>query len=589
MSLTAPGSSSSCRRRVPRAHSYCPEMHNLCSSTPSLQFDVLPTEHGTSFPVIPSPPDSSSPSTPPPLTCKSSGSYMRGVFSYEEVISSTPKRARAVSVSSTAHSPTLLPIGKRPAAQSFENPRKAERAARLGVGLGFTVSVPSFNAETARTERARRRHAIHFHSHAQFSEALRVILDCHEGVVSHSDRRDGVSESNGADDERNYLWGTDSEADDARHYYPECANMAVSRQSSVSALTAAFPSPPLSPPDFPLSFSQAPNVDPDGPLPPAPTIPACRTEFGPINDDFGGYRMTVIDPVESMARLEISMTQLEAFNPFRSECDSWFTDEIHMGLCLSPEYNDAVSPIVQSTQGAVNNGTKDGKVDDEDSRGDPSDEGPLLSETPATIASTFAEYECASFISHSSIDSATNGPRKRQSIVSVGLLPSFDFEGTDLPTATIHNPPPRSSSLAGLRPPSLSILSSRSTPSLRLDVKISSSTTKTTPFLFRPVRQTCTPLSPSEPTPSLFPSVSASIQTIQSSTCLLRVVPETALVAPTTPPRDHAVETLRSFMHVTPEQQPSRMSKLWNRACSGMSAGLRKDKSAKWLRGSHIA
>ncbi|KAH9935352.1 uncharacterized protein B0H18DRAFT_1114111 [Fomitopsis serialis] len=76
--------------------------------------------------------------------------------------------------------------------------------------------------------------------------------------------------------------------------------------SSMHELAAAFPSPPKTAPEFPLSLSALDrDAPPDLPLPPTP--PFLRTARSPhvyANGGLGDNRMTTFDPEESMARLE---------------------------------------------------------------------------------------------------------------------------------------------------------------------------------------------------------------------------------------------------------------------------------------------
>lgn len=285
-------------------------------------------------------PSSTSTSTRPPATPPQDGSrahslYSCGSLSYEGVHFSTPVRSRTISSStpSSGASPSRLPIGSPARATERRSSRRARPSVPTGLGLVDLEKLalaPSPQADASREERAQRRRAVHFNSHAQFSDALRRTL-------AQPDDTPPKGKGTGMSPEQQTLepgevsremHGTDMESDDDENFLDDedfsweavsssPGNTPGLRSSSMHELAAAFPSPPKSAPEFPLSlFSLERDTPPSLPLPPTP--PLFQGTHSPhvyANPGFTESRIGAFDPDESMARLEMSMAKLEGFGP----------------------------------------------------------------------------------------------------------------------------------------------------------------------------------------------------------------------------------------------------------------------------------
>lgn len=97
-------------------------------------------------------------------------------------------------------------------------------------------------------------------------------------------------------------------------------NTPALRSSSMHELAAAFPVPPKSAPEFPLSLFLLRRDTPTNLLLPTPPLfHGARSPHIYANPMFAEERLGAFDPDQSMARLEMSMTKLEGFGPISDE------------------------------------------------------------------------------------------------------------------------------------------------------------------------------------------------------------------------------------------------------------------------------
>lgn len=664
------------------------KMHALPSARP--RPSQMPTEDpGSSTSPTTSSPASFSPLTPPPiLPPRQKNIYEFSTLAYNGVRYSMPIRSRAISLSPpSTRGAAMLPIGKPSPPQASERPLKKTLPTGLGlVDLEKLASAPSPHADASREERAQRRRAVHFHSHAHFSEALRFNLarpdatriapeQLHLGEWSAA----GASHRDGGGDEEDYSW----EAEDRQPDGDNALTAPFSPNSSVRDLAAAFPSPPKSTPEFPLSLSSGFELEgpPDMPLPPTPPFVGSPHIFASIayTNDPHDNRLTVIDPDMSMAQLEESMAKLETYNPeYNSGC--FFDDDdeeeeeddeaIESENGQSDYESSARSPALHTIGEDPREAQYTGAYQEEQSRQQEQPEEPVERQTHCITPNTFARV---GFTSHGSISSVASQSSFAEEVKDgkpspppVDLLPRFDFERVHRgynPQSKGHRR--RSSSLTDLHPhlhvhwddqpqassrPSDSSGSSYSTRgSVTADSHASKSAiktpwapvsppgglpgskgsaerlsrgiqagdghvsarpesplrkTKSVPFIRRPVRQVQTtadqaPTPPTKPprhprpsrappAPPLPTSLSLASRT-SHSLCHPTARPRSRPRAdpPRTPPNhteESGEEGLKSFMHITPEQNASRVSRLWKSARAG--ATLKREKSMRWLRGS---
>ncbi|KZT71035.1 hypothetical protein DAEQUDRAFT_157116 [Daedalea quercina L-15889] len=269
------------------------------------------------------------PATPPPHDGSRAHSlYSCGSLSYEGVHFSTPVRSRTLSSATPpSHpSPSRLPIGSPARASERRANHRARPSVPTGLGLGDLEKLalaPSPHADASREERAQRRRAVHFNSHAHFSEALRLTLSQHGGTSPKGgDKRGEIEEVPREQPEPDAQHDDDGDFFDDEDFSweaesPSPGHTSAHRSSSMHELAAAFPSPPKTAPEFPLSlFSLDRDTPPNLPLPPTP--PFLKTARSPhiyASTDTTDSRMAMFDPEESMARLEMSMAKLEGFGP----------------------------------------------------------------------------------------------------------------------------------------------------------------------------------------------------------------------------------------------------------------------------------
>ena len=275
-----------------------------------------------------------SPATPPQDGSRIHSLYSCGSLSYEGVRFSTPVRSRTISSStpSSGASPSRLPIGSPARAAERRTTRRARPSVPTGLGLVDLEKLalaPSPQADASREERAQRRRAVHFNSHAQFSDALRRTLAQPDDTPPKEKDAGSSPEQNldtgefspemheldmGSDDDENFL---DDEDFSWEAVSSSPGNTPGLRSSSMHELAAAFPSPPKAAPEFPLSlFSLERGTPPSLPLPPTPPLfQGTRSPHVYANPLFAENRIEPFDPDESMARLDVSMAKLEGFGP----------------------------------------------------------------------------------------------------------------------------------------------------------------------------------------------------------------------------------------------------------------------------------
>ncbi|PCH43746.1 hypothetical protein WOLCODRAFT_164690 [Wolfiporia cocos MD-104 SS10] len=695
------------------ASSYHPTMrHTLPAATPTLQPDSQepdPTSPAFSSPTC------YSPITPPPqrqgkqaspLTCSS--------VSYDGVRYSTPVRGSGKSMSP---SPSVLPIG-RPSPPPLRRPHTALPAGLGLLDLEKLAHAPSPAADASREERANRRRAVHFHSYAEFSEALRLNLAIqrpHAHVptpqattaASPGDPDGGGggegTEEDEEDSEADFSWeAVDPELDTHGRDAPDepCA--------SVRALAAAFPAPPKSTPEFPLSLASsfALGAPPDLPLPPTPPM---RHIFADI-EYHGG------DSSGSIAHLQLSMAKLGAF------------DSDHRGACFFDDSDDeegdedveSEPESSESDEHCVDLSTIREEADSVHARSvlTESDRVAQISMPEADLLVPPGEHEtrqanCISPATFARIgfkvcDSPTPGavstPGVDEPAAPVELLPKFDFEAHRHSRRRSASLAARTSpQRAGHAFPNTSISTAghfsqgTQTDNMEKETRDAGVSTqpecherpesplrksKSTPFIRRPVRQSqslpmppafhmpnCAfppqpqpqpaqhayssddprprhfsqarlplvapelipappPLPPPQPLnlPLTYSKNSRSSKSLparshntsQASSAHTRTestgsspyasvdnshAHSHAVLSPRTPPQEN--DGLASFMHITPEQSASRISRLWSRigigkegkdgregrdggGKEGSGGTLRKERSMRWLRGSVI-
>ncbi|KAI0958764.1 hypothetical protein AcV7_004483 [Taiwanofungus camphoratus] len=605
-------------------------------------------EHDSSMSSTYSSPDTLPPCTPPHQSSNRHSLYSYGSFSCDSVVFSTPKRGHATPLAQSTPSPVLLPIGNRHPARKTERPNKTPPS-RLGLGLNLEelAVAPSLQPEITLQERAQRRRGIDFHAHAQFSRVFRLSSAVPEDMAVAPDRSDGNRDSGlgtsfegDLEDGDDFSWEAEDEPS------PELGvdDLLACTESCLEQLAAAFPSPPASPPEFPLSLSSGLRLGapPDLPLPPTPPPFHSPHVYGCLAYRDGSqsdHRLTVIDPDESMARLEESMAKLQAYNVsgggFLEEDEDAELDS-DTTACVESSYEEPGAPLDaigedpqeedEHVRGNEVKAVAPAKVGREEHVSVPTErpEDRIDRLVHSLSSSTFARVGFSPHASRSSTSVATTAGTESTANAehdqrpSIELLPEFDFEKTR--RAQAKEPRPRSSSLGhagrhapdpsaspGLkraaadapRPPAAD--KDRSTEEQKHRGASSRPTSplrraRSTPFLLRPVR----PPAPAGPIPPLplplpapkLPRGAPAHAHAQAGSKGLPPPPRT----PAPPPPRAQAQTLAgregdgllSFMHMVPEPPGSRVSKLFNRACAGLGAGLRREKSLRWLRGSFV-
>ncbi|KAF9820408.1 hypothetical protein IEO21_01417 [Rhodonia placenta] len=648
-------------------------MRTLPASTPRPLFDHYP---GSSTSPATSSPSDASPLTPPPMR---QPALPCTTLSYEGVRYSVPIRNRTVSLRSPpATSPPMLPIGKPSPPQPLVRSRRTVLPAGLGlVDLDKLAAAPSPRADASREERAHRRRAVHFHSHAHFSEALRLNLARPDGTRIPPDRLHACEwhapRQDEDENENEFSWeaedpGLSPPSDTTSHEY-------------MQDLAAEFPQPPKSTPEFPLSLASGFALEgpPRMPLPPTPPFVDSPHIFASVTYS-DANRLTVIDPDTSMAQLEMSMAKLEVYNPSAQSGCFFDDDDDESELDLQDSEVEEQPPPQAYTSTLSDNDAENVVLEEQL---DEAAQRRSYCITPDTFARVgFTAHPSSSSVATQSTaaeDSAEGKP-------PVDLLPHFDFETM---RQTYHQPDQgqrrRSSSLADMRRklhvhwedepdvpsrPSDSSASSYSRPTTadsdapRTETEPAthsreSSTSsgeyrsrgtqagdgrvrarpdsplrkaKSVPFIRRSIRREEPPPVPVPPPHPPAPAPASALQHTQhrhrphapplptslslagaqcnapsppqrQSKTLVRAHSHShvrgesqAGSPPRTPPNGDA--GMQSFMHITPEQPPSRMSRLWNRARAGISMGgggaggraeggpLKSQRSMRWLRGS---
>lgn len=326
MASPTPSSAESCRRGRNLARASVSGFYTLAPPTLDLFNESSRLSRlGTASLLSRSSPAGSSTGTPPMPHVHECTTY-----NYAGVPYSSPKRPRATSMHPPARSPALLPIGVgRGAHMQHKRSTSTAEASTARFGLGLTLerlaTAPSLQPEAApREERARRRHAIDFHTHMHYSEVLELNTGRDIDIVKKLERgtrsthRERSREHSGSDTQQ-----VDSPGKVSVGCEKDADVVEMNQELEMKDITSAFPSPPLSTPALsPSMISRVslthPHLPPPIPLPPTP--PALQPSyFQPEEYDSPSSGATVIDQSESMAMLERSIAKLEeAFSPRRS-------------------------------------------------------------------------------------------------------------------------------------------------------------------------------------------------------------------------------------------------------------------------------
>ncbi|OCH87299.1 hypothetical protein OBBRIDRAFT_796326 [Obba rivulosa] len=597
------------------------------------------SRQGTASLLSRSSPASTSPGTPSMPHVRECTTY-----NYDGVPYTSPKRPRAVSMHPPVRSPALLPIGRGAAKQHARSASTAgATAARFGLGLTLDqlATAPSLQPEAAptREERARRRHAIDFHTHMHYSEVLHLNTERDADVFRELERGTRSKDTGARSRERSgsqpeemgspggVSVGNDGDGDGDG----DAGDM--DQELGIKDITSAFPSPPLSPPGFSpslisrMSLAHA-HLPPPIPLPPTPAIqPSC---FHAEEYDSPSSGETAFDPSESMVMLERSIAKLEeAFNPRHS---AWSD--------ISASDNDAISVYSGSSEASSTGESSNHNSSPATTEQYPHDDSPQVGGSPQldpeqpregrsdqailTMLSVLSVSEASLPIirlSHASTVSKLASPegtkdagdaeehRHRSSAL---FLPKFDFEQRKEAGLKVEDLPPRSASLTDI-PSHLHPLSAFTPPrglsgvghtrgssdaskrhvtdkrpSTSSGVPTREGTIRSpfhsntplrhpkTPFLLRPLRH----IEPSSDQSSCSPPRTRA----ESHTSGLPPI----LTPPTSSSRQTDGNAQSTFVSLTSEQHQSKMSKIWTRARTGVAAGLRKEKSNRWLRGSFM-
>ncbi|KAH9948999.1 hypothetical protein B0H21DRAFT_731150 [Amylocystis lapponica] len=554
-----------------QAHRYPSSTHILSPGTPDLEV-VSPSNQGNPTTPAPSPPESTL-STPPQLGHQTPSLYSSGLFAYN----GRARSALLVPSLSSGSSPSLLPIGPTQSTERWQGLRHSQRRLGLGLKMAQHTNASSSRSSSAESERARKRHAVLFLPHERSLEEHRPSDDGSE-VSGISSRKRMAQRCSGVDERRNINGGRMLDGRRSECLHTEDGYASVSPALSVEDITAAFPSPPIFVPRLSryLGAGFSPDRPPDIPLPPTPPSSSSRFSHMSVRSTFStavDNRLTVIDPDESLARLEMSMSVLDSYS---ATYDGSLSPDAGGSIAYSdsePESDDRNLMDVIDTQPVKDVPTWLLPPGNDESPSDRHSEKVIISLTPTTFARVG--------FSHPSL--APTPTEEKEVLSDPTLLPQFDFEKLRRSRATIDEPPTRFSSLMMVKKPFSILSSSEASPVSENEAdgrRAHSRRDKAMPFLFRDVR--------SRPT-----SKHSSFLASTVPPAAVTDIPELDPVQPTvlasrsaTPPPDIEDAGQLSFMNLTPEPLPSRASKLWTRTMTG--AMLRKEKSTRWLRGSFV-